>query len=185
MTGRAAGLRMEGHHKVGPLPYAPVNEVVKLGYLFINGSGASQPFMTSVYDSAGQPTPVPFVPAIYFKASVLNRLFGLRFDGVWEEVAVNSSNGAYTPSKYRYFAMAWMRQDLGWGVGLYSRATLGQATNFVAQRFSAQGTNNLSVVDQTLGTLGPYASVGREPHLAVGNLGTIKSIFDQVYNSGK
>ncbi len=137
-------------------------------------------------------TPVPFVPAIYFKGDVLTKLYGLSIDGsTWTDLSasvVSSFDGTYAPSLYRYRAMAWMRPDLGWGVALYGRWALhqscgyntfsmaqqdqsGQCPNFAAIRFPnatlgvVGGANNLSLIDQTLTTLPAGGDIGLMAHL--------------------
>ncbi len=183
------GLQIEGHHQIGPLPYSNHNEVARLGWRFLNYTGGSLNFMPDnppVVACGLLPVPVPLLPAVYFDDSRLTRLFGLRMDSAWEEVSpYQASNGGdYCPSKYYYKAMAWMLPDLGWGVALYSRDTLNQAINFVAEEFPCCGTNNLSVVNQSIGVLADGAYVDRSLHLVVGNLGTIQAFVDELYSNG-
>jgi hypothetical protein len=215
-AGAIPGFYITGHHTVGPLPYINTSEVIKLTYHFIwdgqNGNASGLKFQDFDQDADGK-TPVPFVPAIYFKASVLPRLFGLSIDGSqWVEVTptpsriingptptVASNENTYRPSLFRFRAMAYMTQDLGWGVGLYGRQTIsqtcattfnmswsaqaGQCPNFVAQNHSGL-TNNLTLIDQTLSFIPKGSSVEKTSHIAVGNLGTIQSLINNIYNSG-
>ena len=207
------GLSITGNHKIGPLPYSNVTQVARLLYT-IKSEASSITALHQVgvnSPSNGNATPVPFIPAIYFKGNTLTRLYGLSIDGsTWTEVTNNTNIGGsngYDPSLYRYRAMAWMRPDLGWGVGIYGRWTLnqkctrswkmalaeqqGQCPNFAAQRFpntfssaGSGGVNNISLVDQTLGTIPAGGSVSFMPHVAVGDLNTIKGLINGIYNSG-
>jgi len=201
------GLRIEGHHTVGPLPYANFNEVTQLRYqVFWNAEYAGQPalqFQRSVFDGNSQPTPTSFLPAAYFKSSQFVRPVGLPMDGGdWVDLqpSANVSTGSYTPSLYRFRAVAWMRQDLSLGVALYARSTLnqtcaqtftmelpqqqGQCPNFAVVGFPALGAVNVSVVDQSLTSIPLNGSVERVAHMFVGNLPTMRSQINAVYNSG-
>ncbi len=181
---------IEGHHKLGPLPYSNHKEIVRLFYIFRLESSAPTDkliFATNqVTDSNGHSTPTSFVPAIYFKNTVLTRLFGLSLDGsTWHEVTPNTSNGQYTPSIYHYRSMAWMTNDLGWGVGVYGRSTLAQSANYSALHYPALGVNSLNLINQSMGTLTRGQEVGVLIHLVVGNLETIKGITNEIYKAGQ
>ncbi len=206
--GLTPGLRIEGHHTVGPLPYLAEPETTELRYqVYWDQAYPGQKnlkFMHSTFDSRPRATPVPFIPAAYFKANLLPRLFGLSMDGTtWTELtsSVASSSGDYTPSLYRFRAMAWMQQGMGWGVAFYGRSTLdqscgtnsfemalpeqaGQCPNFAAQRFPGQNTNNLSLVHQGLWDQPPGTGVQVTAHMVVGNLPTIQDQVNRVYQSG-
>lgn len=206
--GQTTGLRMEGHHTVGPLPYLGEPETTELRYqIYWDRAYEDQgdlKFLHSTFDARPRPTPVPFVPAAYFKADVLPRLFGLSIDGnVWIELtqSVSWTNGDYAPSLYRFRAMAWMLEELGWGVAFYGRSTLdqscaghafemalaeqaGQCPNFAAQRFPGPGTNNLSLVHQNLAAQPPGTGVQITAHLIVGNLLTIQDQVNRLHASG-
>lgn len=206
--GITPGLRIEGHHTVGPLPYISDPETTQLKYqVYWDQAYEGQPdlkFQHSTFDARPRATPVPFVPAAYFKADLLPRLYGLSLDGTtWIELtsSVSASGGDYEPSLYRFRAMAWMQAELGWGVALYGRSTLeqscgantfemalpaqsGQCPNFAAQRFPSQGTNNLSVVVQGLRDQPPGTGVEIISHMVVGNLSTIQDQVNRVYQSG-
>lgn len=206
--GITPGLRIEGHHTVGPLPYISDPETTQLKYqVYWDQAYAGQPdlkFQHSTFDARPRATPVPFVPAAYFKADLLPRLYGLSLDGTtWIELtsSVSASGGDYEPSLYRFRAMAWMQAELGWGVALYGRSTLeqscganafemalaaqsGQCPNFAAQRFPSQGTNNLSVVVQGLRDQPPGTGVEIISHMVVGNLTTIQDQVNRIYQSG-
>ena len=200
------GLRYETRVTLGPLPYDGAAEVAELKYrIHWDATVAGQkplPMMHSVGAGNGA-TPVPFIPAAYFDSETLTRLYGLAIDGAsWQEVAPNVSRDAsYAPSNYRFRAMAWMRPDLTWGVGFYSRGTLdqgchgvsfpmalpaqaGQCPNFATQSFPDHGTNNVSVVDQTGGTLAPGQAIELTSHVLVGNLGTIQENANRIHASG-
>jgi hypothetical protein len=200
------GLRHETHVTLGPLAYSDALEIAELKYqIFWDATFAGQkPLPVKHAVGAGNgATPVPFIPAAYFDSKTLTRLYGLSIDGAnWQEVAPTvSRDGNYAPSNYRFRAMAWMRPDLSWGVGFYSRRTLdqgchgvtfpmalpmqaGQCPNFATQAFPNHGTNNLSVVDQTSGTLAPGQGIELVSHLLVGNLGTIQQNVNRVFTSG-
>ena len=187
---KPAGLLVEGHHEIGPLSYLNRNEVARLSYRFINNTGATlnfQPNSPPVADGNG-PTPVPYIPHAYFKNSELTRLFGLTDSGIWVEetsgVYAAVVEGDYRPTRYKYKAMAWMRENMGWGVALYSRNTLNQPTNFVAAKFPTGGTNALVVTDQSITTLANNAYIDKSMHMVVGSLATIKEIVDLLYAGG-
>jgi hypothetical protein len=184
---KPAGLQLEGHHQIGPLVYSSHNEIARLRFRFLNYSGTTLSFnpTTPVSDANGI-TPIPYVPHAYFRSDQLTRLFGLRDDGAWTEEFPYTAGPMqeYAPSKYKYRAMAWMRADLGWGVALYSRDTLGQPVNFVAEKFPYGGTNNLSVVNQSIAPLANNSYVDVALHLVVGNLGLISGIITDLYNAG-
>lgn len=208
--GPTPGLRIEGHHTVGPLPYLNAPEVVQMKYqvYWDNAAGrGALPTMHYVYDGLSRQTPVPFLPATYFKGDLLTRLYGLSVDGsTWVDLTSSvstRSDGTYAPSLYRFRAMAWMRSDMGWGVGLYGRWTLnsncstnfgmalteqsGQCPNFAAQRFFSGGssqTNNLSLVDQSLAKLAPGTGQEFIAHFVVGNLDTIRSYVNALFAAG-
>ncbi|WP_132255201.1 hypothetical protein [Methylobacterium segetis] len=205
--GTTSGLRIEGHHTVGPLPYLDAQEVIRMRYQVHRDRADARPsnlaFMHAVFDGLSRPTPVPFVPAAYFDRQVLSKLYGLSMDGTaWTDLSSNVSTAAtYAPSLYRFRAMAWMRSDLGWGVALYGRWTLDQrcgthkfpmalpdqtdqCPNFAAQSFPTQGTNNLSLVDQTLTELKPGAGVELTAHTIVGNLDTIRAGVNAIHGRG-
>ena len=80
--------------------------------------------------------------------------------------------------------MAWMTSDLAWGVALYSRETLNQPINFVAQNFAPCGTVNLSVSDHGIGVLPNGGFVDGTVHLVVGSLSTIGAIVNALYGNG-
>lgn len=209
---RPVGFQIGGNHKVGPLPYMNLNQVARLLYTF---NATSQAVTPLTYLPWGEPNLAPFVPAIYFKASVLNRLYGLSMDGTtWTEVtsSVNApASTAYHPSYYRFKAMAWTSGNTtgptqGWGVAIYGGWTTnqactgsvtmslssqaGQCANYAAQRFPTQassdgvGTNNISLVDQTLTTIPAGSSVTRMPHIVVGSLDTIRAIVNGLSSQG-
>ena len=205
------GLRIEGNHKIGPLPYVNANEAVRLLYTIFSDQ-QSVTFDHTTPLANGHVTPVPFLPAMYFKGNVLTRLYGLSLDGTtWTEVTPtvfsSTTNGQYNPSLYRFRAMAWMNPQANWGVALYGRWTLtqgcnnvifpmtlanqvNQCPNFAAIRYPSGtpgvigGVNNLSLVDQTLGTIPAHGSVSRMPHLVVGDQATMQRIINQIYSSG-
>lgn len=179
------GLKIEATHEIGPLSYLQWNEVAQLNYRLINQSANTITFITGTgVDCTGtKPEIVPFLPHVYFEASQLTRLYGLDMNDNWIEVfPVNQEQ--YCPSRYHYRAMAWMRSDLGWGVALYSKNTIGQTTNFVAQKFPQSGVNNFSVIDQGIGSLAPGASIDRQLHMLVGNLEFLKGMIRGLYLSG-
>lgn len=201
------GLRIEGHHQIGPLSYMNDPDVVLLQWYIFADQQSITPTHVS-QDANLNNTPIPFLPAIYFRGDVLTRLFGLSIDGAtWTELTGVASGGPYTPSLYRYRAMAWMRPDLGWGVGLYARSSLnqtcattytmalpsqqGQCPNFAAEKFPNGtpgvngGTNNLSIVDQALPTIPGSGYVIAKAHLAVGSLSTIQNVVNGVYSAGQ
>lgn len=209
---RPAGFQISGNHKIGPLSYMNLNQVVRLLYTFRANSQTVTPLL---YLPWGSPNLAPFVPAIYFKASVLNRLYGLSMDGTtWTEVtsSVNAPISLnYQPSYYRFKAMAWMTSNTssvnqGWGVAIYGGWTTsqtcagavtmslpaqnGQCANYAAQKFSTTastdrvGVNNISLIDQTLPTIPAGTSVTRMPHLIAGDLDTIRSIVNGLADQG-
>ncbi|MFA9285414.1 MULTISPECIES: hypothetical protein [unclassified Comamonas] len=209
---RPVGFQIGGNHKLGPLPYMNLNQVARLLYTFKTTDQTVHPL---TYLPWGEPNLGPFVPAIYFKASLLNRLYGLSMDGsTWTEVtsSVNAPiSTAYQPSYYRFKAMAWATDDTsspsdGWGVAIYGGwttnqicsgivtmtlpAQAGQCANYAAQRFPTTassdkvGTNNISLLDQTLTTIQADSSVTRMPHIVVGNLDTIRSIINGLSDQG-
>lgn len=72
---------------------------------------------------------------------------------------------------------------------LSSQAT--QCPNYAAQSYPTAastdghgGVNNLSLLDQTIGTIPAGGSVSRMSHLAVGNLGTIQTVVNAIYSAG-
>jgi len=206
--GTIPGLRIEGNHMIGPLPYCAVPQAIRL-YYHMFADQAEVPLIHVTADSFGHATPIPFLPAIYFKRNMLNRLFGLSSDGEeWLEVTnvthVND-NGAYMPSLFYFRSMAWMTSDIGWGVGLYGRWTLNQTRpqsfnmtlpnqsnlcpNFAAEDFpdsspNNDGTTNLSLLDMTISAIPAGGSLGVEAHMAVGDLGTIQDVINAIYNAG-
>lgn len=180
---------IEGHHKLGPLPYTNAPGAIRLLYILKLGVGAPTPSVTfrDIKNSNNQVSPASFVPAIYFKDNVLTRAFGLSMNGnTWTEITVpQAANDAmYLPKLVKYRTVAWMRQDLGWGVGLYGRSTLGQSKNFALQRFPTGNTNMINLLNQGLGQLFRGQSKNVTAHMAVGNLTTIKNTINQIYNSG-
>jgi hypothetical protein len=206
--GTIPGVAIEGHHQVGPLSYAAFPQVSNLTYYIVSDQ-LNSTFLQNV-PLGGGVTPVNFMPAIYFRGDVLSRLYGLSVDGqTWTEVTANtisSPTNTYVPSLYRFRAMAWMTSDLAWGVGLYGRSTLnqtcpttysmtlssqaGQCPNYAAEKFpnatpgQVGGANNLSLLDQTLTYVAAQTYAIRESHLMVGNLATIQSVVNTVYNAG-
>jgi hypothetical protein len=56
---------------------------------------------------------------------------------------------------------------------------------FAAHRFAGVGTNNLSLIDQSLTNLQVGEGVELTPHLIVGNLGTIRTQVNFIYNAGR
>ncbi|WP_430912320.1 hypothetical protein [Methylobacterium sp. sgz302541] len=201
------GLRYETRIALGPLPYLDAREVAELRYRVrwdASAAGRPPPQAMHAVGAGNGATPVPFIPAAYFGSRTLTRLYGLSLDGAaWQEVAPTvSPDGNYAPSNYRFRAMAWMRPDLGWGVGFYSRRTLdqhchgvafpmalpaqaGQCPNFAAQAFPNHGTNNVSVVDQTSGAPDRTREVEELiSHVFVGNLATIQANVNTVHGSG-
>lgn len=203
------GFAIEGHHQVGPLSYMAQPEVARLTYYIISDQVTST-MVRYVGIAGGIWTPVNFMPAIYFKGNVLTRLYGLSINGsTWTEVTSSvftAPTTEYQPSLYRYRAMAWMSPSLGSGVALYGRWTTtqscpvsypmtrsdqaGQCPNFAAEKFPnatpgvVGGTNNISLIDQTLTTIPARTYAAREAHLVVGNLATIKAIVNGLYNAG-
>ncbi len=180
---------IEGHHKLGPLPYTNAQEAIRLLYIIKLGAGAPTPSVTfrNIKDSSGQVSPASFVPAIYFKDNVLTRAFGLSMNGnTWTEITVpQAANDAmYLPKLVKYRAVAWMKPDLGWGVGLYGRSTLGQSKNFALQRFPTGNTNMVNLLNQGLGQLFRGQEKHVWAHMAVGDLATIRSVINEIYNSG-
>lgn len=206
--GIVPGLVINAQHKVGPHSYINAQEVSELNYNIILGSDYPMnngplplPLIDSVFDFNSNPTPVPFLPAAYFKANLLTKIYGLSIDGLnWTDVTsvVNTSNGEYTPSLFRYRSMAWMKDDLSWGVAFYSRQSLnqvcavifpmelasqtGQCPNFAAGKFGT--TNNLSVVRQGLPQLNVDTTISHRTHMVVGNLSTIQHFVNEIFNSG-
>ncbi len=200
------GLRFETQITLGPLPYLPKQEIAELRYRVTwDGlpAGKKPPKTLHAVGAENGATPVPFIPAAYFNSGTLPRLYGLSLDGAkWQEVTpVVSKDGAYAPANYRFRVMAWMRPDLGWGVGFYSRRTLdqgchgvtfpmalpgqaGQCPNFATQSFPNHGTNNVSVVDQTGTTAEAGRSLELVSYILVGNLGTIQENVNAVFDAG-
>ncbi|RDH45171.1 hypothetical protein [Zooshikella ganghwensis] len=180
---------IEGHHKLGPLPYAKFPEVARLFYIFRLGKGAPTPnvkFLNEVTDSSNvNMTPTSFIPAVYFKDDVLTEAYGLSFDGSkWEKLNPNVGNANYFPTLYRFRAVAWMTPDLGWGVSIYSRETLTQEYNFALEKKPTEKTNMINVINQNLGVINRGEQVTAMAHMVVGDLETMKNIINIIYDSG-
>jgi len=179
---------IEGHHKLGPLPYANYEEAIRLQYIIRLESGAPTPsivFLNDINDANGNPTPTSWIPAIYFKDNVLTRAFGLSMNGSnWTEINVPIGNFGYLPKLVKYRSVAWMRSDLSWGVALYGRNTLNQTHNFALEKKPVAGTNLVNLIYQNLGTLQRGQEKHVRSHMAVGNLNTLKLVINQIYNSG-
>lgn len=179
--------RILAEYTVGPTELAPFNEVAALTYRFC--SSRTLEFMHTVCDEENCTTPVPYIPTVFFKSAVLNRLFGLHpVSGQWRE-HIPRTGARYHPSTYREKAMAWMRDDLSWGVALYGAWTLceSESVNFVAQGFPDYRVNSLSLVDQSLDKIHSCLSfpdtslLTRTAWLIAGNLDTVKGIADFIH----
>lgn len=206
---RPAGFQIFGNHKIGPLPYMNSKYVARLLYTYKSTTQSINPLH---YLHWNTPNLVPYAPAMVFRASVLNRLYGLSMDGMeWVDVTDSVSTHGDNASSYRFKAMAWATPDTindtsGWGVAVYGGWTLsqtcagpvvmeltsqnGQCPNYSASSrilntaSDGHGISALNLLDQTLPVIPVAGSATLMPHIVVGNLDTIRSIVNGLYSQG-
>ncbi len=196
------GLELQSIIRVGPLPYAPYQEIVELEYATVNRNQSSPlcPARSAILiknATTEKRIKAPFVPAIYFDYNRFSELWGLNEAGQWSGPlpVYTAAMVEFDPSQYRYRAMAWCQSGGTRCVGIYSKSAWDNSRNaggYAGFNFAAENypnvmpgtqTRSLKVLDYTPVLL-PGQEHRRKVFAMTGDLAKLKEMVSTLVAQG-